>query len=131
MSYSLEAYSESSQASKPELLDNGSEYGFYCKLLVKTHTMLFLKLAVIKIFAKISGKFPWRDSAAGLFPKLYSPCSRRILWKNDILKKTKNATLNGCISKARTNSESELTFAESSFNFVQNRVVFCTLYPRG
>ena len=58
MSYSLEAYSESSQASKPELLDNGSEYGFYCKLLFKTHTMLFLKLAVIKIFAKISGKFP-------------------------------------------------------------------------
>ena len=25
----------------------------------------------------------------------------------------------------------KLTFSESSFNFLQNRVVFCTLYPRG
>ena len=46
-------------------------------------------------------------------------------------KKTKNATLKGCISKARVNSESKLTFSESSFNFLQNKVVFCTLYPRG
>ena len=36
-------------------------------------------------------------------------------------KKKNNATLNGCISKARANSESKLTFSESSFNFVQNR----------
>ena len=45
-------------------------------------------------------------------------------------KTTKNATLNGCISKARANSESKLTFSESSFNFRQYRVgSFCTLYP--
>ena len=37
------------------------------------------------------------------------------------LKKNKNTTLNGCISKARANSESKVTFSESSFNFVQNR----------
>ena len=46
-------------------------------------------------------------------------------------KKTKNATLNGYISNVMVNSESELTFSESSFNFIQNRVVFCTLYPHG
>ena len=33
-------------------------------------------------------------------------------------KATKNATLNGCISKARTNSEWKLTFSESPFNFL-------------
>ena len=33
--------------------------------------------------------------------------------------KTKNATV-----KAKPNSESKLTFSESSFNFLQNRVVF-------
>ena len=46
-------------------------------------------------------------------------------------KKPKHASLNGCISKAGANSESKLTFSESSFNFLQKRVVFCTLYPRG
>ena len=51
--------------------------------------------------------------------------------KNWHLKKTKSATLNGCISKARANLESKLTFSESLFNFLQKRVVFCTLYPRG
>ena len=47
------------------------------------------------------------------------------------LKKSKNATLNGCISKARANSESKLTFSDSSFNFLQNSVIFCTFYLRG
>ena len=47
------------------------------------------------------------------------------------IKKSKNATLNGCISKVRMNSESKLTFSESSSNFVQNRVVLRMLYPRG
>ena len=46
-------------------------------------------------------------------------------------KKTKNATLNSFIANARANSESKLTFSESSFNFLQIIVVFCTLYPRG
>ena len=31
---------------------------------------------------------------------------------------------------ARANSESKLTLSESSFNFLDKRVVFCTLYPR-
>ena len=39
-------------------------------------------------------------------------------------KKKKNATLNGCISKARASSESKLKFLEISFNFLQNSVVF-------
>ena len=42
-------------------------------------------------------------------------------------KQTKKTTLNGYISKASASSESKLTFSESSFNFLQNRVVFCTL----
>ena len=46
-------------------------------------------------------------------------------------KKQKNATLNSLISKARANSESKLIFSESPFNFLKNRVVFCTLYPPG
>ena len=46
-------------------------------------------------------------------------------------KKNKNATLNGCISKAKAKSESKLTFSENCFNFLQNKVVFCKLYPRG
>ena len=46
-------------------------------------------------------------------------------------KKTKNATLNGFISKVRTTSESKLTFPESSFNFLESRVVFFTIYARG
>ena len=38
-------------------------------------------------------------------------------------KKTNNESLNGCISKARANSESKLTCSESSFNFLQKSVV--------
>ena len=44
-------------------------------------------------------------------------------------KPKKTVTLNCCISKARANSELKLT--ESPFNFLQNKVVFCTLYPPG
>ena len=48
--------------------------------------------------------------------------------KSAFKKKTKrNFESNGCISKARANSESKLTFSENSFNFLQNKVVFCTL----
>ena len=46
-------------------------------------------------------------------------------------KKNNKKHLNASISKARANSELKLTFSESSFNFLQNRVAFCTLYPRG
>ena len=35
------------------------------------------------------------------------------------------------MSKARANSASKVTFSERSFNFLQNRALFCTLYPRG
>ena len=55
----------------------------------------------------------------------------REYFENCHLRNTKKETLNGCISKARTNSESKLTFSESSFNFLSNRVVFCTLYMAG
>ena len=58
-----------------------------------------------------------------------NPFSLGILWKIDIKEKTKNPTLKGYISKTRTNSESKLKISESLFNFLQNSVVFCTLYP--
>ena len=58
---------------------------------------------------------------------LLKPFMPRILLH---LKQTKKATLNGCISKDRVNSESKLKFSESSFNFLEYRVVFCTLYSR-
>ena len=37
--------------------------------------------------------------------------------------KTANATLKGCIPKARANSESKLRLLQSSFNFLQNKVL--------
>ena len=43
--------------------------------------------------------------------------------------KQKKATLNGCILKARTNSDSKLTFSESSFSFLQSRVVVLHALP--
>ena len=46
-------------------------------------------------------------------------------------KKTKNASLNGCISKASASAESKQIFSESSFSFLQNSVLFCALYPPG
>ena len=60
-----------------------------------------------------------------------NPFSLGILWKIDIKEKTKNPTLKGYISKTRTNSESKLKFSESSFNLLQNSVIFCTLWPCG
>ena len=62
---------------------------------------------------------------------LLTHSAREYFEKLAFKKKTKNSALNGCISKARANSELKLIFSESSFNFLQNRVVFCTLYPRG
>ena len=35
------------------------------------------------------------------------------------------------MSKAWVNLASKVTFSESSFNFLKNRALFCTLYPRG
>ena len=57
--------------------------------------------------------------------------SAREYFEKLAFKKKKKATLNGCISKARTNSESKLIFSESPLNFLQNRVVFSMPYPRG
>ena len=58
---------------------------------------------------------------------VFNPFSPGILWNIGIKKTIKVATLK---VKATANSESKLAFSESSFNFPQNRVVFCTLYPR-
>ena len=66
-----------------------------------------------------------------LITYVFNPFSRGILWKIGILKKNKKATLNGCISKARANSESKLIFSESPLNFLQNSVVFSMPYTRG
>ena len=52
-------------------------------------------------------------------------------FENLAFKKKKNAALNSLISKASVNSKSKLTFSESSFNFLKNRIAFCTLYPPG
>ena len=42
----------------------------------------------------------------------------------------KDPTLNGKISRSRTNSESKLKYSESSLNFLQKkRFFFCKLYP--
>ena len=56
--------------------------------------------------------------------------AREYFEKLSFKKTLKNEPLNGCISKARANSESKLTFSESSFNFLQNNV-FCALCPGG
>ena len=48
-----------------------------------------------------------------------------------LLKKTtKKVTLNDHISKTRAKWDSRLTLSESSFNFLQNSIIFCALYPR-
>ena len=49
---------------------------------------------------------------------LLNPFSLGILRKSGIWRKIKHAALNVCIAKARDNSESKLTFSESSFNFL-------------
>ena len=75
----------------------------------------------------LSLKPPWRH----VFFTIINPFSVGILRKIANKKKqTKNPTLNGYISKTRANSESKLKFSESSFKFLQNSVLFCTLYPR-
>lgn len=45
--------------------------------------------------------------------------------------KKQNTTLNGQISKTRTNVESKLQFLESLFNFFRSSVIFCAPYPVG
>ena len=47
------------------------------------------------------------------------------------LKKKQKKNLNGYISKTRTNLDSKPIFSESSFNFLQNSIIFCKIYPRG
>ena len=67
--------------------------------------------------------------------KLYHIClthlAREYYEKLRFKTKTKIPTLNSYISKARANSESKLKFSECSFSFLQNNIVFCTLYPHG
>ena len=46
--------------------------------------------------------------------------------KLTLKKKPKRLSLNGHISKTRTNSESKLRFSSSSFNVLENCVVFST-----
>ena len=46
-------------------------------------------------------------------------------------KQQKKPTLDVHISKTKKNSESKFTFSSSSFNFLQNSVMFCVLYPHG
>ena len=98
--------------------------------LVKVLDLLFFclfHLEMRKNFGKTAFFHFW--TKAMLLLNTFSP---GILWKTSIKKPKKTPeTLNGCISKARANSESKLTFSESSFNFLQNSVVFYTLYPRG
>ena len=57
--------------------------------------------------------------------------AREYFEKLGFKKKQKNATLKRFLSKARASSESKLTFSESYFYFLQNRVGFCALYSRG
>ena len=76
---------------------------FYCQLCTCKYKVLtsFDKLKSIDLFS------------AGIPQKI------------DILKGKK---INGYISKTRKSSESKLKYSESSFNFLQICVVFCTLY---
>ena len=63
---------------------------------------------------------PDQLSIFNLSPSLSKEELTHSAWELAFKEKTKNATLNGCISKARANSESKLTFSESSLNFLQN-----------
>ena len=67
----------------------------------------------------------------GLKQWFYLTHSGREYFEKLAFKRTRNAPLNGCISKARASSESRLTFSESWLNFLRHKVVFCMLYPRG
>ena len=92
----------------------------------KSHTICMTDLELLCHWVTVS------IMEFGDVPHSLNPFSPGILWKIGIKKKkTKNATWSGCISKARANSKSKLTFLESSFNFLQKRLVFCMLYLRG
>ena len=61
---------------------------------------------------------------------LFNPFSAGIIWKIANEKQPKLSTLNGYISKARANSETELKFSENSFKFLQSSLMLWSLYPR-
>ena len=61
---------------------------------------------------------------------LIYPFSAGILWKIANKKQTSNPTLNGSTSKAKANSESKLKLSESSFTFLSNSLIFCTVHGR-
>ena len=52
-----------------------------------------------------------------LFSKKLTHSAREYFEKVALKKKTKHATLNGRLLKARANSDSKRTFSESSFSF--------------
>ena len=62
---------------------------------------------------------------------LLNPFSTGILWKIGNKKQTRKSTLNSYMSKTRANSEWKLKLWESWLKFLQNSLVFCTLYPCG
>ena len=61
----------------------------------------------------------------------YSLPNSALKWFEKLILKKSDSTLNGNISKTRRNLESRLRFSKSSFNFVENIVIFCAFYPRG
>ena len=62
---------------------------------------------------------------------LLKPFTSGILGKIANKKQTRKPTSNGYISKTMLILESELKLSESSFQFLQKSLGFCTLYPRG
>ena len=72
-----------------------------------------------------------KSACANIFLEPPLTHSAREYFEKLALKKAKNVTLNGCISKVSANSESKLAFSGSSFRFLQNSVAFCTLCPHG
>ena len=62
---------------------------------------------------------------------LLNPFTSGILGKIANKKQTRKPTSNGYISKTMLILESELKLSESSFQFLQKSLGFCTLYPRG
>ena len=62
---------------------------------------------------------------------VFWPIQRGNALKNWYLKKKKkeNPTLTCHVSKTKTNLESKRKFSESTVNFFQYNVIFCTLHP--
>ena len=98
------------QESKYAIVTKGSEWN--------TSSYIFDRVLNVPRFQDMLGSWisqvSLTHSALNIFEKL-------------ILKKTKDVTLNGHISKTRTSIESRLSFSESLSNYFQNNV-FGTFY---